>query len=152
MKEKTDLRTQIETKLLIDAKKLKGKYLPISEKIAGIQKVFPIKSIYELSDRLRKFYLLIVKDASIKQKIRYFIAAQLASQSSDFLTRIAKKLIKQKTLNLKLIQYAIYPKSLRINLLCMGELKKEDDITDLIKELGEIRVLLQEEINNLIKK
>ena len=40
MKDKNDLKTKIEFNLLKDAKKLRQKYIPISEKVEGTQKVF----------------------------------------------------------------------------------------------------------------
>ena len=152
MKDKNDLKAKVESNLLKDAKKLRQKYPPISEKVEGTQKVFIIRNIYELSVRLKLFYLIIIKDTTIKQKRRYFIAIQLASQSSDFLVKIAKEIIIQKELNLRLIQYTIHPKSLRTNLLCMTELKYTDDISDLIKQLGEIRIFFQDKIDSLVKK
>ena len=151
MKDKNDLKREIESNLLKDAKKLRGKYLPISEKVMGTQKVFTIKNIYELSGRLKSFYIIMIKDEIAKKNRRFFIVIQLASQSSDFLVKIAKEIIKQKEIALKLIQYAIHPKSLRINLLCMSELKNTDDISDLIKELGEVRILFQDKIDSIVK-
>ena len=151
MKDKNDLKTKIESSLLKDAKKLRGKYLPISEKIMGVQKVLTIKNIYKLSGRLKSFYLITIKDATIKQKRRYFIAIQLASQSSDFLVKIAKKIIRQEEIPFKLIQYAIHPKSLRVTLLCMAELNNENNIADLIKKVEDLRVVFQQKINNLVK-
>lgn len=150
MKDRNDLKSIIETNLLKDAKKLREKYLPISENVKGARKVFTIKNIYELSGHLKSFYLITIKDATIRQKRRYFIAIQLASQSSDFLAKIAKEIVKQKELTLKLIQYAIHPKSLRINLLCMAELENAEEIHDLIKELGEIKISVKEKIERLI--
>jgi len=151
MKKKNNLRISIENKLLENAKKLKEKYPPISENISGVQKVYPIKKVYQLFNDFKNFYLIIINDSSIEQKIRYFFVIRLASQSSDLLVKLAKKTMRQKNYNFQLIQFALHPNISRINLLCLSELKNLDELTTLSEQLNDIKSSFQEKMDKLIK-
>jgi hypothetical protein len=151
MKKRNNLRITIESELLKDAKKLREKYPPISENIEGAQKVYPIKSVYQLFNGFKNFYLILINDSTIEQKIRYFLTIRLASQSSDILVKLAKKALKQKNLNFQLIQFALHPNNSRINLLCISELKNFDTLMTLREQLNEIKLLFQEKMDKIIK-
>jgi hypothetical protein len=151
MEKMNNLKKAIENELLKDTKKLREKYPPISENIEGVQKVYPIKKIYQLFNGFKNFYLILINDSTIEQKVRYFLTIRLASQSSDFLVKLAKKALKQKNLNFQLIQFALHPNNSRINLLCISELKNFDALMTLRQQLNEIKLLFQEKMDKLIK-
>ncbi|MHA1491866.1 MAG: hypothetical protein ACTSRI_19705 [Promethearchaeota archaeon] len=115
----------IKNEVIKNAKKLKGKFLPFSELVNSIPKILTIKKCYELKGQLKNFYLILVNNYSKKPKIRYFLAISLAFQSSDFLVSLAKEHANKN--GLKLIQFSIYPKTFRINLLSLKELNNIDD-------------------------
>ena len=146
-----NLRITIEDELLKDAKKFREKYPPISENSVGVQKVYTIKKIYQLLNRFKNFYLIVINDPSSGQKVRYFLTIRLASQSSDILVKLAKKALKQKNLNFQLLQFALHPNNSRVNLLCISELKNFEDLVILSEQLNDIKLLFQEKMDKLIK-
>ncbi|MFW9821038.1 MAG: hypothetical protein ACFFE5_15650, partial [Candidatus Thorarchaeota archaeon] len=86
-----------------------------------------------------------------KPKLRYFLAISLAYNSSDLLVQFAREFA-LKT-GLKLIQYSVFPKTLRIQLLLLKELNKIEDYANSIDILKTYRkefrgILLK--IKNLI--
>jgi len=151
MKEKNNLKIIIENKLLKDANKLREKYPPISENIEGVQKVYPVKKVYQLLNEFKNFYLIIIEDSSVEQKIRYFLTIQLASQSSDFLVKLAKKTMKENNLSFQLIQFSLHPNNSRINLLCLSELKNFDEFMALRQKFNAIKSAFQENMEKVIK-
>ena len=136
-----------------NAKKLKGKFAPFSESVNKTPKSLKIKAIYNLKEQLKNFFLIIVRNYSKQPKIRYFLAISLASQSSDFLVSLAKNFASKN--DLKLIQYSIYPKTLRIPLLALKELKTVENYSNSIELLNAFRTNFQKtlvKLKNLVEK
>ncbi|MBY9019281.1 MAG: hypothetical protein KGD66_10670 [Candidatus Lokiarchaeota archaeon] len=131
-----ELGSKIKEKLLRDSRRLKEKYPPLSDIINGTQLTLQINRLYELSGDLRQFYLIIVK--SKNGKSRYLICIKLATQSSDFLVSLARTTIKDEP-NLRLLQFSLIPKHLRVNLLCLKEIEHEDDLQGIIDLLKQVR-------------
>jgi len=75
---------------------------------------------------------------SKNEKLKYLICITLASQSSDFLVSLARKTIKDEP-SLRLLQFSLIPKHLRVNLLCLKEIEHEDDLQGSINLLKEVR-------------
>jgi hypothetical protein len=143
-----NIETRIKSDILKNSQKLKGKYLPFSEMVGGIQKIFPVKKLYKLQGDLKNFFLIEVKHSTEKQKHKQFLAIQLASQSSDFLVSVAKTLIKEKS-QLRLIQFSIYPEHLRVGLLGLRRLDQITEIPMIINDLKEIRTKFRKKIDSL---
>ncbi len=137
----------IKNEVIKNAKKLKGKFHPFSELVNSIPKILTIKKCYELKGQLKNFYLILVNNYSKKPKIRYFLAISLASQSSDFLVSLAKKYANEN--GLKLIQFSIYPKTFRINLLSLKELNNVEDYSFSLKLLKQFRKDFRKKLINL---
>ena len=133
------LKSYIKVEIVNKAKKLKGKYPPISEMIDGKPRILKVLNFYEMKDEFRNYFLIRVKNYNKKPKFRYFLTIRLASQSSDLLVSIAKDLIKGMK-ELKLIQFAIYPKNFRVSLLSLKEVQSKNDFLSSIKDLGDLRV------------
>ncbi len=133
MSNQKDLKIFLETKIIKKLKKLKGKHAPISEIANNTSKVLLVKSIYDLRENLKHFLLLNVKNYNKSPKFRYFLAISLANNSSDFLVQLASDFATKN--DLKLIQYPIFPKTLRIQLLLLKEVKKIEDYSQSIKIL-----------------
>ena len=150
-KRKNNLKISIENELLENAKKLREKYPPISENIEGVQKVYPIKKVYQLFNEFKNFYLIIISDSSIEKKIRYFLTIRLASLSSDFLVKLAKYIMKEKNLSFQLIQFSLHPNNSRISLLCLSELKNFDEFMALRQKFNAIKSAFQENMEKVIK-
>lgn len=145
--DKENLNSYLKKELLIDAKRLKNKYPPISEKIKGVPKSLKIKKIYELKENLKNLYLITVKNYSKKPRYRHFLAILLASQSSDLLVSLAKGFSKEH--NLKLIQFSIYPQHFRVSLFSLKELNTTDNFSESINVLKEFRNKYRKELENL---
>ena len=145
--DKENLNSYLKKELLNDAKRLKNKYPPISEKIKGVPKSLKIKKIYELKENLKNLYLIRVKNYSKKPRYRFFLAILLASQSSDLLVGLAKGFSKSR--NLKLIQFSIYPQHFRVSLFSLKELNSKDNISESINLLKEFRNKYRKELENL---
>lgn len=145
--DKENLNSYLKKELLNDAKRLKNKYPPISEKIKGVPKSLKIKKIYELKENLKNLYLITVKNYSKKPRYRHFLAILLASQSSDLLVSLAKGFSKEH--NLKLIQFSIYPQHFRVSLFSLKELNTTDNFSESINVLKEFRNKYRKELENL---
>ncbi len=132
-----ELKVFLQNQVFKKSTKLKGKFAPFSEIIDNELRVLKIRDIYYLSENLKNFYLVIVKNYSKHPKERYFLAALLASQSSDLLVILANKFAQKHTL--KLVQYAINPKQLRISLISLKEIEKIEDYSFSVELLKEFR-------------
>ncbi|MFX0046768.1 MAG: hypothetical protein ACFE8G_01240, partial [Candidatus Hermodarchaeota archaeon] len=88
---KEPLRNYLKKSILKDAKKIKNKYPPISEKVNRITYSLKIKNIYELEGNLNNLFIIITKNYAKNPRNRYFLAILLASQSSDLLVNLAKE-------------------------------------------------------------
>ena len=146
------LKSFIKTQILKTAKKLKGKYNPISELVDNIPRTLKIREIYKIEDSLKNLFLIIVNNYSKQPKVRYFLALILASQSSDLLVSLAKDYATKN--NLKLIQYCLFPKSIRISLLTLTEIQTVEDFSNSIELLKNFRNYFRktfEKIKNLIE-
>lgn len=142
------LDSYIETNIIKNSKKLKSRFPPILETIEGVRTILKVKAIYELDEGLKDTYLIKVKNYQNKPKVRYFLAIKLASQSSDFLAIVAKDSIKE-IKDIKLIQYSIYPKNFRISLLALKEFKIEDEYSNSIERLKDIRMNFRKKLYNI---
>ena len=131
-----DFKLRIKEELLKDSNRLREKYPPLSDILNGIKIELRIDHIYQLMGDLNYFYVIKVKSKGMK--LRYIMCINLASQSSDFLVNIARKIIKGRN-NLKLLQFSLIPKHLRVNLLCLKEIEIEDDLQEIVKLLKEVR-------------
>lgn len=132
-----NLKSFIKNEIIKKVKKLKGKHAPISELVNNVSKSLSVEKIYDLSEKNKYYFLLIVKNYSKQPKLRYFLAILLANNSSDLLVQLARDYaIKH---DLKLIQYSLFPKTLRIQLLLLKEIKKIEDYTNFIEKLNHFR-------------
>jgi len=146
------LKSFIKTQILKTAKKLKGKYNPISELVDNIPRTLKIREIYKIEDSLKNLFLIIVNNYSKQPKVRYFLALILASQSSDLLVSLVKDYATMN--NLKLIQYSLFPKNIRISLLTLTEIQTVEDFSNSIELLKNFRNYFRktfEKIKNLIE-
>ena len=141
-----ELGSRIKEKLLKDSHRLKEKYPPLSYIINDTQLIFQINRLYELSGDLKQLYMIFAK--SKNGKLRYFICITLASQSSDFLVSLARKTIKDET-SLRLLQFSLIPKHLRVNLLCLKEIEHEDDLQGIITLLKQVRSRFRKTLENI---
>ena len=139
-----NLDSFIKKKVKNNSKRLRGRYPAFSEIVNGVAKTLKIKKIYLLDDNLKDFFLFLTKNYNKKPKTRYFLGLTLASQSSDFLVALAKDFALQN--KLKLIQYSIYPKTLRVNLLVIKELKSKDNFLEWIKNLKDYKKIFKKEL------
>jgi hypothetical protein len=129
----SDLKSFINNKLTNNGKQIKAKHSPISEFVDNVPQSLRIEKIYDLSTKEKYTFLFIVRNYDKKPKLRYFLAISLANNSSDLLVQFARDYAIKS--NLKLIQYSIYPKTLRIQLLMLKELKTMEDYTNSIEKL-----------------
>jgi len=132
-----DLSGFLQNQVIKKSKKLKGKFAPFSEIIDNELRVLKINKIYDLSEKFKNLYLFIVKNYLKQPKERYFLAVSLASQSSDLLVSLANGFAQKNTL--KLVQYAINPKQLRISLISLKEIEKIEDYSFSVELLKEFR-------------
>ncbi|MFX1392405.1 MAG: hypothetical protein ACFFAH_02420 [Promethearchaeota archaeon] len=145
------LKSFIKIQILKTAKKLKGKYNPISELVDNIPRTLKIRKIYRIEESLKNLFLIIVNNYSKQPKVRYFLALMLASQSSDFLVSLAKDYATKN--NLKLIQYSLFPKNIRISLLTITEIQIVEEFSNSIELLKNFRNYFRktlEKIKNLV--
>jgi len=148
VKEK-ELGTRIKEKLLRDSRRLKERYPPLSDIINGTQLTLQINRLYELSGDLRHFYIMIAKSKKSKNgNLKYLICITLASQSSDFLVSLARTTIKDET-SLRLLQFSLIPKHLRLNLLCLKEIENEDDLQGIIDLLKQVRIRFRKTLEKI---
>jgi hypothetical protein len=147
-----DLNSFIKKDLSKDLKRLRGKYPAISEVVNKVSKALSIKKIYDMSNRDKYCYLFIIRNYSKQPKLRYFLGISLAHNSSDFLVQLARDFALQSDLNL--VQYSIYPKILRIQLLLLKEIRKVGDFDPSIKLLKDYRKIFRgklTKIKNLVE-
>jgi len=147
-----NLTTYLEKNIIKNVKKLKGKRSPLTETVDKMSKTLSIISVLNLVTESKDLYLVKVKNYSKEPRIRYFLAVMLAAQSSDLLVQLAKKYANKN--DLKLIQYSLYPKLQRINLLSLKELKNVEDFSNSIQILLDFKKqfrLSLEKIKNLIE-
>jgi hypothetical protein len=148
----SDLKSFVKNEIIENAKKIKGKKTPIAEIIDNRLITLPVKSIYDLNERVKHFYLIIVKNNLKHPKFRYFLTISLANNSSDLLVQLARDFALKN--DLKLIQYSIYPKTLRTQLLSMKEVKIRRDYNEFIEVLKGFRMNFREQLvimKNLIE-
>lgn len=137
-----ELKKFIEKRIIKNAKKIRGKHSPIAEIVDSKAQSLPVKFIYNLQGILDHFYLIGVKSYSKHPKLRYFLAVSLANSSSDFLVNIAKDYaIKNE---LELLQYCIFLKTLRVQLLSLRELLNIDEFSNIVDTLKMFRTQFRE--------
>ena len=144
-----NLQNHLKKEIIKDAKRIKNKYPPISEKVNGITKVLKVKKIYELKGNLNNFILIVTKNYAKNPKFKYFLAILLASQSSDILVNLAKEYSKEN--NLKLIQFSLHPQNSRVGLFALKEIESRDNVTEVVKLLKEFRILYRKDLDNFGK-
>jgi hypothetical protein len=144
-----ELNLFIESNVIKDIKKIKGKKAPIAEIVDNRLLALPVKSIYNISEQIKNFYFIIVQNHLKRPKLRYFLTISLANNSSDFLVQLAKEIAIKN--GLKLIQYSIYPKTLRTQLLSMKEIKNPTDYSNFIEILKTTRKEFREKLVRLDK-
>jgi hypothetical protein len=137
----------IKKDILNNLKKIKGKHPPISEIIENKPYSLSIKSIYDLNKKSKNFYFITLKNYPKQPKLRHFLAVSIANNSSDLLVQLAREMVLKH--DLKLIQYSIYPSTLRIQLLCMKEIQKIKDYNMAVKILKSIRQGFREKLDRL---
>ena len=128
-------------------KKVKGKHSPISEIVDKTPKILKVDKIYSLDAVLKNLYIFIAQNYVKQPKKRHFLAISVASHSSDLLANLAKKSLNK---DFKLIQYCIYPKTARVNLLVLKEINSPDKFEDSISILKELRKTFRSNIMKLI--
>jgi len=146
---KENLQRYLKNEILKDAKRIKNKYPPISEKINGISKSLKIKNIYELKGNLNNFIVIATKNYAKNPRNRYFLAILLASQSSDLLVSLAKEFSKQN--RLKLIQFSLHPQLFRVGLFSLKEIHDKNSISEGINLLKEFRIKYRKDLEKLRK-
>ena len=143
------MRNAIEKEILKQASKIRGAHLPISQKIKGKVHVLKIQSIYRLLDEKNEYFLFKAKNYIKKPKNLYFLAIKLASQSSDLLVSLAKPYAKKN--QYELIQYAIHPKSLRVSLLALQEIRNAEDYPQMMEDLNKFKTDFRNKLDHLQK-
>ncbi len=128
-----------------DTAKLKGRFPAISEKVKNERKGLKVKDIFRLPKK--DFYLIVVKHYDKPPKYRYFIALSLARQSSDLLVSLVKDFALQH--DLKLIQYGIYPRHNRVNLLSLRELAVVEEYEGILNIFEQFRYTFKSRIEKL---
>ena len=146
---KENLQSYLKKEILKEAKRLKNKYPPISEKVNGISKLLKIKNIYELKENLNNFIFITTKNYAKNPKYRYFLAILLASQSSDLLVSLAKEFSKKN--RLKLIQFSLIPQHFRVGLFSLKEIHSKNDFSEVINLLKEFRIIYRKDLEKLGK-
>jgi len=146
---KENLHRYLKKEILKDAKRIKNKYPPISEKIDGISKSLKIKKIHELKGNLNNFIVITTKNYAKNPRYRYFLAILLASQSSDLLVNLAREFSKKN--RLKLIQFSLHPQHFRVGLFSLKELRDKDKILEVINLLKEFRIKYRKNLEKLGK-
>ncbi|MBA7516491.1 hypothetical protein ES705_08539 [subsurface metagenome] len=69
-----ELKSFIESEVIKDIKKIRGKKAPIAEIVDNTLLALPVKSIYDLNEIIKRFYFIIVKNHLKQPKLRYFLA------------------------------------------------------------------------------
>ncbi|UCC19237.1 MAG: hypothetical protein JSV62_14215 [Promethearchaeota archaeon] len=127
----------IKNEIIKKGNKLGGKFSPISEVIDNVSKSLSVEKIIDLKEENKNFFFLIVRNYAKKPKFRYFLVISIANNSSDLLVDLARDTAIKN--DLKLIQYSIFPKTLRIQLLLLKEIQKIEDYTNYLEKLSNIR-------------
>ena len=146
------LTPYLKSKVIKNAQKQRGKFAAISELIEDSQRTLKVQNIFKLKNELKGLFLFSVKNYNKHPKIRYFLAMQLASQSSDFLVALSRDFAIKN--DLKLIQYSIVPKTTRISLLSLKEIKEIEDLEKSVGILQDFREKFRKKIakiNNLVE-
>jgi len=138
------LTPYLKSKVIKNAQKLRGKFAAISEMIEDSPRTLTVQNIFKLRDELKRLFLFSVKNYDKHPKIRYFLAIQLASQSSDFLVALSRDFAIKN--DLKLIQYSVVPKTTRISLLSLKEIKEIEDFEKSIGVLQDFREKFRKKI------
>jgi len=146
---KENLQSYLKKEILKDAKRIKNKYPPISEKVKGISKSLKIKTIYELKGNFNKLIFIKTKNYAKNPRYRYFLAVLLASQSSDLLVSLAKEFSKKN--RLKLIQFSLYPQHFRVGLFSLKEIHNKNDFSEAVNLLKEYRTIFRKDFEKLGK-
>ncbi|MFX1374735.1 MAG: hypothetical protein ACFFA0_02880 [Promethearchaeota archaeon] len=144
-----ELISFLENVVIKNSKKVKGRKTPIAEIVDNNLIALSVKSIYDMSEKIKHFYLILVKNQSKQPKFRYFLAISLANNSSDLLVQLAKEFAIKN--NLKLIQYSIYPKTLRLQLLSLKEIKGVKDYNNSVEILKAFRKVFREKLLGIRK-
>ncbi|TXT62471.1 MAG: hypothetical protein BAJALOKI3v1_570009 [Promethearchaeota archaeon] len=131
-------------KLQKNAIKLKGKHSPISERVKNEPKQLDVKNIHQLTNYSRDLYLIEAKNYDKLPKYRYFLVKMLANVSSDFLVELAKEFALE--YDLKLLQYSVYPKTLRVSLLSLKELHKTEHYETYVKIFKDFNNIFQKKL------
>lgn len=132
-----EINSFIKKEIIKRTKIIKGKKIAIAEIIDNSLISLPVKSIYDMNEKIKKCYFFIVKNHAKQPKFRYFLTISLANNSSDFLVQLAKEFARKN--GLTLIQYPIYPKTVRTQLLSMKEINSIEDYNDSIEVLNNAR-------------
>ncbi|MBY8989235.1 MAG: hypothetical protein KGD58_00645 [Candidatus Lokiarchaeota archaeon] len=139
-----NIKSFIEKEVKNSTKKVKGKKIAIAEIIDNALISLPVKSIYDMNEKIKGCYFFIVKNHAKQPKLRYFLTISLANNSSDLLVQLAKEFARKN--ELQLIQYSIYPKTVRTQLLSMKEIKIIEDYNDSIEVLKRFRKEFREKL------
>jgi len=142
-----ELKMFIERNVIKNMKKVRGKHAPIAEIIDNKFYNLTVKSIYDLKEKYKNLFLFIVKNYTKNPKLRYFLAYSLANNSSDFIVQLARDFAVKN--DLKLIQYSIFPRALRIQLVSLKEIKKIEDYNTSNEILREFRKKFREKLVKL---
>lgn len=144
-----ELKEKIKNELLSKGTKLRHKYPPISQKSDNEIYIEKIKAIFQLHEDFKNFYLLITKPTNIHKQKNYYLAIVIASQSSDFLVKIAKQVMINEE-KIDLIQFAFYPEHFRVNLVLLRMLDEFLDFNDLKTKLISLKTQFLAKLNNII--
>ncbi len=132
------------------AKKIRGKHSTLSELVDRAPKILKIENIYIMPES-NHHILFITKNHSRRPKKRIFLGISLASQSSDLLVNIAKKMSKNKE-NVRFVQYSLYPNTSRVNLIAMLEVLSSEEYEGSIDFLSELRRKYRKELISIADK
>ncbi len=132
------LETSIKSTIIKNSKRIREKHSNISEIVENTPKTLEIKKIYDLRKKYNNLYLMVIKNHSKNPKIRYFLTISLASQSSDLLVNLSREFV-NKSDEIRLIQFSIHPKSMRVSLLALKELNSMENYTQSVELLNDLR-------------
>ena len=141
-----DFESFIKSDIINKIKKIKGKHPPIAEIVENKPHSLSVKSIHDLNKKLKNFYFITLKNYSKRPKLRYFLTISIANNSSDLLVLLAREMVLKH--DLKLIQYSIFPKTFRIQLLCLKEIQKIKDYNNSVQVLKSIRKEFREKLTS----
>jgi hypothetical protein len=145
-----EIESLLKTKYRIELEELKSKYPPISELIDNQVKILKIKNIYKINEKYKHLFLIKARNYLKLPKLRYFLTINLAFQSSDLLVNLVSNMIKNDS-SLKLIQFSLYPKSNRVNLLALKELESVETFSNTVMNLKQLRKDFRRRLQHLTK-